>query len=182
MGRSCYTLNYVISLDDQSSISGMSSDFATVHRTSYLMSTWSYTSTPPYVFMVWLLIKHKDSFTVYFLLSIYFSVLALSLSSFCFVLSLCLCFLIHFTFLFLSDMYCAMMCEGVRVGSPVPPAVCLLSRRKLRPTEPNKTCSSIVPDGKVFILPETHDCTTLRSLLLQQNKPLSYTTRISLSI
>jgi len=26
---------------------------------------WSYTSTPPYVFMVWYLVKHRDKFTFY---------------------------------------------------------------------------------------------------------------------
>lgn len=68
-------------------------------------------------------------------------------------------------FLFLSDVFCALMCESIRVGSLVPPAVCLLSRRRLRPTERGKTRSSTVPDGKVFILPETYDSTTLRPLL-----------------
>jgi len=26
---------------------------------------WSYTSTPPYVFMTWYLVKHEDNFTFY---------------------------------------------------------------------------------------------------------------------
>jgi hypothetical protein len=26
---------------------------------------WSYTSTPPYVFMVWYLVKHRDNYNFY---------------------------------------------------------------------------------------------------------------------
>jgi hypothetical protein len=27
--------------------------------------TWTYTSTPPYVFMAWCLVKHRENFTFY---------------------------------------------------------------------------------------------------------------------
>jgi hypothetical protein len=30
-------------------------------------NTWSYISTPPYVFMAWCLVKHRDNFTFAFL-------------------------------------------------------------------------------------------------------------------
>jgi hypothetical protein len=32
-------------------------------------NAWSYTSTPQYAFIVWCLVKHKDNFTFYLLLS-----------------------------------------------------------------------------------------------------------------
>jgi hypothetical protein len=31
---------------------------------SELKNTWSYTSTPPYVFMAWYLVKNRDNFTL----------------------------------------------------------------------------------------------------------------------
>jgi len=31
-----------------------------------IKNAWSYTSTPPYVFMVWYLVKHRDNFTFTF--------------------------------------------------------------------------------------------------------------------
>jgi hypothetical protein len=33
-------------------------------------NSWNYTSTPPYVFLAWYLIKHRESFTLYTLLII----------------------------------------------------------------------------------------------------------------
>jgi hypothetical protein len=33
-------------------------------------NTWSYTSTPPYVFMAWCLVKYRDNFTLYFTISV----------------------------------------------------------------------------------------------------------------
>jgi hypothetical protein len=30
-------------------------------------NAWSYTSTPPYVFMAWCLVKHRDNFTFIFI-------------------------------------------------------------------------------------------------------------------
>jgi hypothetical protein len=30
-------------------------------------NAWSYTSTPPYVFIAWCLVKHRDNFTFYLL-------------------------------------------------------------------------------------------------------------------
>jgi hypothetical protein len=43
----------------------------TEHKTDHssptrakVQNVWSYTSTPPYIFMVWCLIKHRDSFTL----------------------------------------------------------------------------------------------------------------------
>jgi hypothetical protein len=34
--------------------------------TAEIKNAWSYTSSPPYVFMAWCLVKHRDSFTLLF--------------------------------------------------------------------------------------------------------------------
>jgi len=59
---------------------------------SEVNKAWSYTSTPPYVFMAWSLVQHRDNLTVLYLHIFYFTFIYCrykSVSSLC-VLSLTL--------------------------------------------------------------------------------------------
>jgi hypothetical protein len=44
---------------------------------------WSYTSTPPYVFLTWCLINHRDDFTYSFTLVVYITTLSSEDSGLC---------------------------------------------------------------------------------------------------